>query len=121
MIVRALFFFFGPNRALVTARLGELKAAPARERENLFGNLTAEFQHAVQGLFQVGMIKHDQTASGGDGGALGLACEPATNPAVVEGRVVGSVISEFPTEQALEELPGGSKISSLKFDVVDLI
>ena len=54
---------FRPDRALIPARLGEIKPASAGEREDIGGDFATEIDHPLPHFLQPRMIKHHQHAA----------------------------------------------------------
>src|SRR5437773_1042012 len=105
-----------PHGQLVPARIAEMKPAAARERVRLSDDLPARLLDLRFDRLELSGVDHHQRISGPDGRVL---CEAAAQAAILEARVVRSVILKLPAEDLLVELLGPAHVGRAEFDVID--
>src|SRR5437867_11083723 len=93
-----------------------MKPAAARERVGLSDDLPARLLDLRFDRLELSGVDHHQRISGPDGRVL---CEAAAQAAILEARVVRSVILEPPAEGLLIEFLGPAQIGRAELDVVD--
>jgi len=94
-----------------------VEPAAARERVGRADDLPTRLLELCLDVFQTGGVDHHERIGGPDGRVLR---EAAAQAAVLEARVVGSVILEPPAEDLLIELLGPADVRRAELDIVDL-
>src|SRR5881396_1603513 len=93
-----------------------MKPAAARERVRLSDDLPARLLDLRFDRLELSGVDHHQRISGPDGRVL---CEAPAQAAILEARVVRSVILKLPAEDLLVELLGPAHVGRAEFDVID--
>src|SRR5689334_10057695 len=105
-----------PYGQLVPAGITEMEPAASRERVGLADDLPARLRDLRFDRFELDRVDHDQWIRGPNGRVLR---EPATQTAILEARVVRSVVLELPAEDLLIELLGPAHVGRAELDVID--
>src|SRR6266540_1471003 len=106
----------GPDRELVAARIGEVKAPATWKAEDGLHDLAAGRPHALLGSSEIHGEDHHQDRA--PPRRLGLV-KPTRQPTVFEARVIRAVVREFPSEDVRVKAFRGRDVRGGHFDVID--
>src|SRR5260370_14676521 len=105
-----------PDGEFVPARVREVKAPAARERERLpYDAATRAFDLSLD-RGQVGRVQHHERAARGD---PPFVAKPAAQPTVMEARVIRTIVLELPAERRPVESFRGGDVGRRELDIID--
>ena len=107
-----------PDGQLISGRIQELKPAPTRKGEYVFGDLPAGISHPVLRSFQILMVQNHE---GPVDDRIIRHFEATINSATGERRVSGAVIRELPLEGPGIEVFDLIQVFRPEFYVVNVI